>query len=253
MSDFDFEFESDEDMGMDDDDEGFDLINEKEDSKDEALSASYVVLRPAEIIEDQLKAIDHIHQVFDTPRPTARQLLQHYHWDVERLSEKYYERDTPAHIFEAAGIADPSKAMVQRKDKGAVDCEICYEEVPQADVYGMGCNHYFCKECWKMYLEGKIQDEGVASNIECPASDCKILVDELTVTELLAEEKPVCLSSEGVGVALACTLVKGLAHVVMLIYFETFVCFAVVAYWWICTGQIPLQAWNTRTASLHTL
>eukprot|EP01134_Creolimax_fragrantissima_P002290 CFRG2290T1 len=183
-------YDSEDDNGImeeSEDDEGFDPWMH-ENNQDEAFTPSYVVLTPKEIINDQVQAIDHIHSVFQTPRPTARQLLQHYKWDVEKLLEKYYERDTPDHIFRNAGIVDPSKSGMITKPEGTVECDICYENVMNSDIYGMGCNHYFCKDCWKQYLVGKIKDDGVVNNIECPASDCQILVDEFTITELLADE-----------------------------------------------------------------
>ena len=40
----------------------------------------------------------------------------------------------------------------------------------------MGCAHVFCAECWKSYLNVKIE-EGDANDIQCPAMGCNILVD----------------------------------------------------------------------------
>ncbi|CAG2230784.1 ANKIB1 [Mytilus edulis] len=57
-----------------------------------------------------------------------------------------------------------------------VECDICTSSfITNEDPVQMACLHQFCKDCWQIYLDLKIQ-EGEAHNITCPAYDCMKLV-----------------------------------------------------------------------------
>jgi len=49
------------------------------------------------------------------------------------------------------------------------------------------CGHSYCLACWRNYLTGKIIDEGMASFIQCPGFDCKILLEDDLVLRLIAD------------------------------------------------------------------
>ena len=54
---------------------------------------------------------------------------------------------------------------------------------------GLECGHNYCTSCWTEYLSTKIMDEGASQMIECPGSNCDILVDDQTVMKLVKEAK----------------------------------------------------------------
>lgn len=56
-------------------------------------------------------------------------------------------------------------------------------------MFGVDCGHKFCSDCWKQYLTVKIGDEGAAQAISCPEFKCKIIVDDVTVMELIDDPK----------------------------------------------------------------
>ena len=53
---------------------------------------------------------------------------------------------------------------------------------------GLECGHLYCTACWAEYLTTKIMDEGASQMIECPGN-CEILVDDLTVVNLVKEPR----------------------------------------------------------------
>lgn len=56
---------------------------------------------------------------------------------------------------------------------------------------GLQCGHRFCRECWRMYLTAKINDEGVQT-IPCADSKCDIIIEDATVKSFVTD--PVVIS-----------------------------------------------------------
>lgn len=56
------------------------------------------------------------------------------------------------------------------------------------ETVGLGCGHEYCKDCWRQYLTIKISDDGHAESICCPAPKCGIVVDDVTVMQLVTDE-----------------------------------------------------------------
>ncbi|XP_054162341.1 potential E3 ubiquitin-protein ligase ariadne-2-like [Oppia nitens] len=72
-------------------------------------------------------------------------------------------------------------------------CNVCYQSCPAEYHKCLSCGHSYCKECWSNHLEVHILN-GVTTNIECMASNCRILVTEdfalnLLTTKLSLREK----------------------------------------------------------------
>ena len=183
------EEEEDDELAQDFDDD-FDLCIEQDKSKQKEEEFQYEVLQPHDITDSQLKNIEEITELFEIPGSTARILLQHLGWDKERLIERYYDGD-PAKLYKEARIVDPGKRATAPKLAPGEElcCEICYCDFQPDEMAGLACGHQFCKSCWVSYLRSKILDEGIGTNITCPAHGCSILVDELTVNELVTEKR----------------------------------------------------------------
>lgn len=54
---------------------------------------------------------------------------------------------------------------------------------------GLQCGHRFCLTCWCEYLTTKIVTEGLGQSISCAAHGCDILVDDVTVTNLVHDAR----------------------------------------------------------------
>jgi ariadne-1 len=69
------------------------------------------------------------------------------------------------------------------------DCEICFLKCQYTNMTGLQCGHRFCKPCWIEYLTMKIMEDGLCKSIACAAHGCDILVDDVTVMNLLVEPR----------------------------------------------------------------
>jgi len=54
---------------------------------------------------------------------------------------------------------------------GPITCQVCFEQVPADDCLALWCKHWFCKECWYGYIEGKVKERAVVP-LKCPMHNC---------------------------------------------------------------------------------
>lgn len=114
-------------------------------------------------------------------------LLRYFRWNKEKLFEQYM--DSPEKVLQQAGV---SSATTNRSFKlaAALDnfvCDICCDDSGEMDTVCISCEHRFCKNCYTQYLYQKIREEGESRRIQCPESECTLIVDEKTV-ELLVDK-----------------------------------------------------------------
>ncbi|KAF5743127.1 E3 ubiquitin-protein ligase [Tripterygium wilfordii] len=66
-------------------------------------------------------------------------------------------------------------------------CDICVEAKTASDLFWiMGCSHSYCNDCMIKYVASKLQDN--ITNIRCPVSDCKGLLEPEYCRSILPKE-----------------------------------------------------------------
>nr|XP_019010293.1 ariadne-1 [Kwoniella pini CBS 10737]OCF49074.1 ariadne-1 [Kwoniella pini CBS 10737] len=176
---------------------------------------SWKVKTLQEIIDMQTKEISKIQSVLEVPPSSAAILLRHYVWNSEKLQEQFW--NDPASALEEAGLSPPSSPTTRTStlppsptrrttrslkagpstslpkrarsiNTGSFECPICCMEFDELSVpsqtYSMGCEHRFCKDCWKEYLVVKIKGEGESAKIQCMESGCGRVVREEVIDDL---------------------------------------------------------------------
>ncbi|BEI86918.1 hypothetical protein CcaverHIS002_0702640 [Cutaneotrichosporon cavernicola] len=213
-----------EDFIYDDEDEFDDFEDEHMDSESEpdvfdAVSptaedgpsrkpydVAYKVLSPKELTEMQNIQVKKVQTLLEVPASSAAILLRHYAWNSEKLQEEFWS--DPAGSFAAAGLSPPSSPSTstaslpmsspfksrnpfrpKNKKAAPFDCPICCNDYPTEEfdtqTYSLGCNHRFCRACWKEYLTGKIKTEGESARVQCMESGCNRVVVQEAVEELV--------------------------------------------------------------------
>ncbi|CAG2104951.1 unnamed protein product [Medioppia subpectinata] len=81
--------------------------------------------------------------------------------------------------------SNTSSSLPFRSRVSFVLCNVCYQSCPAEYHKCLSCGHSYCRECWSNHLEVHIVN-GVTTNIECMASNCRILVPEDFALNLLA-------------------------------------------------------------------
>jgi hypothetical protein len=164
----------------------------------------YLTLSADTISKKMFDIVNEVNVVFQLPMPYVRLLLIACKWDKEKLLERYYAGDQEA-LFKEAHVVPPQRRQSQTEARlevrtqstaacGAAAlpgqefiCDICMLAYAFEVMCGLECGHYFCQECWDSYLRVMVMCEGRGQSIQCPASHCTIVVDEVTVLQLLRE------------------------------------------------------------------
>lgn len=173
------EEESDFDLYEDDNEQEFvfePVVAEK------SVKPAYLVDCKQLSVEDLKQTIAqemlHVANILGCTEETAGTLLRFYKWNKEKLIESYMEDDLKT--TKAAGVLfseDEPKFMIVP----GFCCDICCGDEHDLQTLALSCNHRFCINCYEQYLTMKITEEGESRHIKCPASDCKLIVDQKTV------------------------------------------------------------------------
>jgi hypothetical protein len=127
------------------------------------LEFKYEILSPEKIVKCMIDCIKEVNQVVQLPATTTRILLHYFHWDKEKLMERFYDGDQDG-LFAEAHTVNPFK-IARQKSTSQDDsyCNICYTNKKDDTMTGLECSHKFCRACWREYLTTKIIDEGIDS------------------------------------------------------------------------------------------
>ncbi|KAJ6636514.1 E3 ubiquitin-protein ligase ariadne-1 [Pseudolycoriella hygida] len=153
----------------------------------------FEVLTTDQIVQHMIDSIREVTAVVEIPGTIARILLNHFKWDKEKLMERYYDDDQDSFFREAHVINPFNKPINITKPKlkisGTEECEICFQFFQPNLMTGLKCGHKFCISCWGEYLTTKIMEEGLGQSIACAAHGCDILVDDVTVMNLVPDAR----------------------------------------------------------------
>lgn len=190
---------------VDDEDEGIDygmdigLGEESGPSNQDARQEDdypFEVLTTEDIVQNMVDTIKEVNSVIHISSTTVRILLNHFKWDKEKLLEKFYTDDQDQ-MFKDAKVINPFKKPPSQKIQSSsktspanqtLECDFCCLRHPRSLMTGLECGHLYCTSCWTQYLTTKIMDEGASQMIECPGN-CDILVDDITVMDLVKDQK----------------------------------------------------------------
>lgn len=117
-------------------------------------------------------------------------LLRFFRWNKEKLFDQYMS--CKKKVLQQAGVSsvsDLKHAIVLAKDISQdFMCDICCDDDADMETVSVSCGHRFCRHCYTQYLSQKIKEEGESRRIQCPQSDCDVIVDEKTVALLVDQQ-----------------------------------------------------------------
>ncbi|KAI9621728.1 hypothetical protein H4Q26_015494 [Puccinia striiformis f. sp. tritici PST-130] len=200
----DIELEYDSTEGYEEDEDAIDLDSNDPSSDDGDGSSSFNMLPISTQPTKPLYQVEY--SVLEESELTQRQVKEIEHVaGIIGIEGKDAALDSPEKVFRDVGIRtdlesnQPTPLKRKTRSTPTFLCDICCDEANQDSLYLPSCppldaekgstttqfvKHEFCRECYTQYVEGKVK-EGEARTIECMESQCKQIVDENTIVDLL--------------------------------------------------------------------
>ena len=150
---------------------------------------SYVLHTASEIRPLLDALIDEVRNLLQVSSDEAQLLLQYCQWDKEKLMEKYFSNMDKIRAEAGIDMFQPDflqaiasigqDALLAGEEEETIECFIgaCDEPViPKSQSIGLGCEHFFCKECYTNYLENVKADGPSCITSRCPMPKCTQIV-----------------------------------------------------------------------------
>ncbi|KAH0609326.1 uncharacterized protein H6S33_012812 [Morchella sextelata] len=173
---------------LDYEEDGGEYIDEGKEEKPTKRSyeVEFKVYSDDQIRKSQQNQVEEVASILGLPGEQVAILLRHFKWQKDRLIEKYM--DSGEEVLEEAGLGPSYDTPPKLETVQGFVCDICCDDEVGLDTYAMRCNHRYCVNCYRQYLESKIKDEGEATRIQCPSEGCSMIVDSKTVDLLVPVE-----------------------------------------------------------------
>ncbi|KAF2807832.1 uncharacterized protein BDZ99DRAFT_535541 [Mytilinidion resinicola] len=179
--------DDDSDLDMEDNDIGFETQDKDIKKSKQKYEVDFQVFGPEQVQAQQDNQIEEVGNILGQPPEAAAILLRHARWNKERLIESYM--DNTDKVLESAGLGEAALHPPKIEKVKGFTCDICCEDGPGLETFAMKCDHRFCVDCYKHYLESKIKDDGEAARIRCPGDGCNRIVDAVSLDFLVTSDK----------------------------------------------------------------
>ncbi|OQS01106.1 hypothetical protein ACHHYP_01798 [Achlya hypogyna] len=146
----------------------------------DVVSTQYQIISPTSLAAQQHALIADVAAILSVPQAKASLLLRHNFWDKEKLLDKYWS--DPEGVSAAAGASFTGREAEASTTKQK--CTICCEDETD-QLIALGCQHFFCMECWVFYLQHKISEGPLCITTTCPQHGCKERVSDAIFKKLL--------------------------------------------------------------------
>lgn len=96
-------------------------------------------------------------------------MLQTKNWQPENVINEFY--DNPTKLRNQCGLPQPPiDKKVGLIEVDNFECAICAESYEHTQIYALACNHRYCGECYKSYVNMHISSGKLITcmNLECP-------------------------------------------------------------------------------------
>eukprot|EP00954_Amorphochlora_amoebiformis_P010082 788764-Amorphochlora_amoeboformis.AAC.1 len=134
-------------------------------------AASFKVHKSSEIQLKQEGLMSKVSELLYVTRDEAGCLLRHFRWDDGKLKQEWFEDQKKVRI--KVGLSRPRSDGDSSSD-GKVQClSWGCNRVPIRKAHALNCGHYFCKRCWRKFLESEVCKGRTCIFARCPAMRCK--------------------------------------------------------------------------------
>jgi len=138
-----------------------------------------------EIMQHRRSLVAKVQELVGVSDDEATALLCSNHWSYENTLQNWFENEKKAK--EKAGLIDcVTSTIAPPPTIGEKTCSICFDDFDANEVQSVGCEHFFCADCWTGYLSNKISEGQAVVDAHCPM--CLVKVPESKIRSLVNVE-----------------------------------------------------------------
>lgn len=123
-------------------------------------------------------------------RDDAIIVLINYKWDLYKVNQEWFN-DVDKHRMDfGIDVSDYSRKKLQKSmiETKTSYCLICYSDTYENNAFSLKCSHQFCDDCWKGYVNSKLEDIFCCLFSTCPQKDCNLIVPESVFEKYIQDD-----------------------------------------------------------------
>jgi len=171
------------DYGPGGDDAELDMDGENDDPE----YFDYTLLTVEDVERLLNESVEYLSKAINVTPSLAKMVLHNMKWMTEE-AERLYKQDSQQLLADCNIIPEKGTAKPNAAAGSSFMCPVCMQHCPQSNMLQLPCSHPFCRECWQIHFQVKIQ-EGVSTGLECMQMDCNVLVPEDFVMKVVTIPK----------------------------------------------------------------
>jgi len=130
--------------------------------------------------------VDDFREVTGARQHVAVAVIEKYKYALEMAKSGWFEDSVRAMLrAKVVDEDDPPAKPSDWEGLEEVDCEVCFEEVPLAQMDGLPCGHWACDKCWTGHLVQSAESKAELLGAACMA--CSHPVTERLVRKALSD------------------------------------------------------------------
>ena len=148
--------------------------------EDQVFEEKYQFLKKDKIDKERENKIEELMQFTDLPKVKAELVLINNKWNIDIITNDWF--DKMQKIKENSGIAQTKLSQTKLDEyfkKHVITgdfCLICETKIEPGDAISLECNHQFCSNCFREYLNDKVKDQLTLLSTKCPMQYCNFQV-----------------------------------------------------------------------------
>ncbi|KAK1661451.1 hypothetical protein QYE76_049610 [Lolium multiflorum] len=162
----------------DDDGQGYSDFDEEDtlielDSDDEispAVKQNYQVLTEDAVRKIQEERIATVADLIQVPPAFAALVLRHCNWSSMVVQDRWFSDER--RVREAVGLPSSGIPVAVKRNVVPLTCALCFDEYSPGQMRSAGCDHFYCRACWRGYLHAAVEDGARCLSLRCPDPSC---------------------------------------------------------------------------------
>jgi len=139
-------------------------------SKPEKPVQLFTALSHADILQRLQNLLNQCKETLCISHDEALLILLHYKWNWLKIQEEWFMKEDLIRL--SCGLK--SALPVDKSDP--TYCPICCSQITAENSDALKCKHFFCANCWKMYLQTELTKGKNFIFVKCPYEGCEYRV-----------------------------------------------------------------------------